>query len=108
MEQESKMSTDETPLAVKNMKNNSHEDTGGMEEIKYSSVSIKPTKTNKTSALARIKTIQENDWKTWLGPDTKYSGRPGTGGIVKIRTRKDPDKKQVEDDLRFNNLLKII
>lgn len=42
------------------------------EENKYSSVVVKPTKSNKMSALSRIKAIQENDWKTWKGPLVKH------------------------------------
>lgn len=65
MEQESKQST--------HAETDSHQIDpdceGEGEELKYSSVAIKPNKSNKMSALSRIKTIQENDWKTWKGPD---------------------------------------
>ena len=63
--------------------------------------SSKPSsKSNKMSALSRIKAIQENDWKTWRGVNTKRSGRPGTAGIVKAKTKKDPDQSEVNDDNR--------
>jgi hypothetical protein len=80
---------------------------GEGEEIKYSTVAIKP-KNNKLSALSRIKTIQENDWKQWVGPDTKHSGRPGTSGLIKARARKDPNTLEVKDETRFKNLLKVM
>jgi hypothetical protein len=80
---------------------------GEGEEIKYSTVAIKP-KNNKLSALSRIKTIQENDWKQWVGPDVKHSGRPGTSGLIKARARKDPNTCEVKDEARFKNLLKVM
>lgn len=81
---------------------------GEGEEAKHTTVAIKPTKSNKMSALSRIKVIQENDWKTWKGPDVKHSGRPGTSGLIKSRSRKDPHRLQVNDDQRFKSLLKIM
>jgi hypothetical protein len=81
---------------------------GEGEEVKHTTVAIKPTKTNKMSALSRIKIIQENDWKTWKGPDVKHSGRPGTSGLIKSRSHKDPHRLQIKDDLRFKSLLKIM
>ena len=78
------------------------------EEQKYSSVVVKPTKSNKMSALSRIKAIQENDWKTWKGPSVKHAGRPGTAGIIKSRTKKDPNPLEAWDDQRLKNILKVI
>lgn len=78
------------------------------EENKYSSVVVKPTKSNKMSALSRIKAIQENDWKTWKGPLVKHWGRPGTAGITKSRARKEPDILEEQDNLRLKNILKVI
>ena len=81
---------------------------GEGEETKHTTVAIKPTKSNKMSALSRIKVIQENDWKTWKGPEVKHSGRPGTSGLIKSRSRKDPHRLQVNDDQRFKSLLKVM
>ena len=56
------------PEAVQNVDSESPvRNEGEGEEIKYSSVAIKPVKSNKMSAVSRIKAIQENDWKTWAG-----------------------------------------
>lgn len=85
MEQESSQATIEPEDAYQNQDNSKNIDEKKSEEIKYSSVAIKPVKSNKMSALSRIKTIQENDWKTWKGPETKHSGRPGTAGLIKSR-----------------------
>lgn len=64
MEQESNRATD----AETGRSRTDQEVEGEGEEHKYSSVTIKPTKPSKMSALERIKAIQENDWKTWKGP----------------------------------------
>lgn len=84
-----------------------HDNEGEGEEHKYSTVAIKP-KNNKLSAISRIKTIQENDWKTWVGPEAKHSGRPGTSGLIKARSRKDPNILEVNDEARFKNLLRVM
>lgn len=60
------------------------------------------------SALDRIKAIQETDWKTWKGPNVKHSGRPGTAGIIKTRTKKDPNPFEMKDESRFKILIKIL
>ena len=78
------------------------------EDTKFSYASIKPTKSTKMSALSRIKAIQENDWKIWEGVNVKKSGRPGTSGLIKPKSRKEPDQQQIEDDLRQNSILQIL
>ena len=108
MEQESKMSSQDATSIATDKNTQIKKSEGDGEELKYSSVSIKPVKSNKVSALSRIKAIQENDWKTWKGPNTKNAGRPGTAGIIKARTKKEPHKLEVQDDTRFKNLLKIM
>jgi len=97
MEQESKTSTvsDTRPSEA------DYNSSKAGEEGKYTYASIKPNKSNKMSALSRIKTIQENDWKTWKGPNVRRAGRPGTAGLIKNKSRKDPDILEVQDDIKF-------
>ena len=104
MEQESKEDTKADPLQQHDVS----EGEGDGEENKRTTVAIKPARNNKMSALSRIKTIQDTDWKTWKGPNVKQSGRPGTSGLIKARTRKDPHKLQVKDEQRFKTTLKVL
>lgn len=104
MEQESNRSTELEPTSTAVDYDNEEEG----EELKYSSVAIKPVKNTKMSALDRIKAIQEADWKTWKGPNCKHSGRPGTAGLIKSRTKKDPNIQETKDEMRFKSLLSLM
>ena len=104
MEQESKEDTKADP----SQQRDDSEEEGEGEESKRTTVAIKPARNNKMSALSRIKTIQDSDWKTWKGPNVKQSGRPGTSGLIKARARKDPHKLQIKDEQRFKTTLKVL
>lgn len=62
----------------------------------HAGASAQPGQQNvKSSAMNRIRAIQEKDWEEWRGAALTTAGRPGTANIIKRRKSIKPAPKDV-------------